>query len=87
MAGGTLRPLVRCPYFALDRLRLDGPAIVGSPDRFTLLVGLGGTAEVRYGPMTQRQGRGETMLIPASSGPCEVIPRAEGLEFLTCVGP
>jgi mannose-6-phosphate isomerase len=87
IAGGTLQPLVRCSHFALDRLRLGGPTFVGSSDRFTLLVGLGGTAEVRCGPMTQRLGRGETMLLPASSGRCEVAPRAEGVEFLMCVRP
>ena len=87
IAGGTLRAPRPLPYFALDRLRLDGPAVVGSPDRFTLLVGLEGTAEVRSGPMTQRLGRGETMLLPASSGRCEVVPRAEGVEFLMCVRP
>src|SRR3954452_18203378 len=46
--GGTREPLARCPFFALERLNLRRPAAVGDPGRFTILLGLGGTAEVRH---------------------------------------
>ena len=84
--GGTRERLSRSEYFALERLTLDGPATVGDPDRFTIVVGLGGEAEVRSGPTSIKLGRGETLLLPASIGPCRVIP-AGSATLLTCIVP
>jgi len=84
--GGTRERLSRSEYFALERLTLDGPATVGDPDRFTIVVGLGGQAEVRSGPMSISLGLGETLLLPASIGPCQVVPRGRAT-LLTCIVP
>jgi mannose-6-phosphate isomerase len=87
IAGGTHERLVRCPYFALDRLRLDGGAAVavGSPDRFTILIGLGGAAMVRHGPDATPLGYGQTLLLPAALGACTVEPQGAGEALvLTC---
>ena len=70
-APGSVEHLARCPYFAIDRLNLTAGTMVGTPERFTLLVGLGGEAAV--GP--ERLGPGQTLLLPASVGPVEVVPR------------
>lgn len=69
-ARGGVEHLARCPYFAIDRLTLEGPTRVGTPDRFTLLVGLAGEAAV--GP--ERLGPGRTLLLPAAIGAVEVVP-------------
>ncbi len=88
IAGGVREQLARCPYFALERLRLQGPAQVGSRERFTILLGLGGSAEVGQGENTVRLGFGQTLLLPAALGPCNVIPSgADEAVVLTCVVP
>ncbi len=84
--GGTRERLARSDYFALDRLRIDGPARVGGHDRFTIVVGLGGEVEVRSGDSAVLLGMGQTLLLPASIGPCEVIPGGRAT-LLTCIAP
>ena len=64
----------RAPYFALERLRLIAAGTVGPPDRFTILMGLGGCAEVRHG------GRDATRVRPDAAaagrgGPLQDRPR------------
>jgi mannose-6-phosphate isomerase len=83
---GLRERLAHCRYFALERLRLTAPAPVGSPDRFTLLLGLGGSAEVRHRGDGHSLNLGETLLLPASLGPCQVVP-AGGATVLACVVP
>jgi mannose-6-phosphate isomerase len=85
--GGIRERLARCPYFALERLRLNGePAQVGRSDRFTLLLGLEGEAELRHRDVCSRLKRGETLLLPASVGPCTLRPVGEAT-VLSCVVP
>lgn len=87
VAGGTLERLAACPYFALERLRLTGPARVGGGDRFTILLGLGGDADVIHAGAPTRIGLGGSVLLPASLGACEVVPRGGAVTLLTCVVP
>jgi mannose-6-phosphate isomerase len=90
IAGGTRQRLARCPYFALERLRLDGPASVGSPERFTILIGLEGAALVRHGEDVMPLVLGQTLLLPAALGPCEIMPDPQGTGeaiVLTCIVP
>jgi mannose-6-phosphate isomerase len=84
--GGTREGLSRSEYFALERLTLDGPSAVGCPDRFTILLGIEGEAQVRSDSMSARLGMGETLLLPASVGPCMVVPEGRST-LLTCVVP
>jgi len=88
--GGTREELVRCRYFHLDRLRIDGPATVGGVGHFTIAVGLGGGATVEDpGGVAEPVpvGLGRTALLPASVGPCRVVPEGTGAVLLTCVVP
>jgi len=87
VAGGTRERLASCPFFALERLRLTGASRVGTDDRFTILVNLGGSADVlsRGGSTPLEFGR--TVLLPAAIGSCEVVPRRGGAVILTCVVP
>ena len=84
--GGTRERLSRSEYFSLERLTLHAPTMVGDPDRFTILLGIEGTAEIRSGGATASIGLGQTMLLPASIGPCEVTPKGPAT-LLTCVVP
>jgi mannose-6-phosphate isomerase len=87
VAGGTLERLVSCPYFALERLRLSGPTRLGRDDRFTIVIGLGGDADVSYRGINCHVGFGRTVLLPAAVGPVEVVPRRGGAVLLTCHVP
>jgi len=86
IAGGVRERLARCPSFALERLRLTGPASVGTPERFTIVIGLGGSADVQGGGISTPLEFGQTLLLPAALGACEVVPRGQAV-VLTCVVP
>ena len=86
-AGGNVcERLSRSRYFALERWRLSRPEHVGATDRFTILMGLEGEVEIRHLGQGTRLAFGQTLLLPASVGPCEVIP-AGIAAVLTCVVP
>ena len=86
-AGGNVRErLSRSRYFALERWRLSRREHLGAADRFTILMGLEGEAEIRHGGRVARLALGQTLLLPAVVGPCEVIP-AGTATVLTCVVP
>lgn len=84
--GGVGERLAHCRYFALDRLRLNALGNVGSLDRFTILLGLGGTADIKSQSTSTRLEYGQTVLLPASIGACEIVPEGEAV-ILTCVVP
>lgn len=84
---GVRERLSASPFFALERLRLTGPARVGSDDRFTIVLALGGPAEVRHGGSAHPLRFGETLLLPAAVGRCEVVPVAGEATLVTCVVP
>jgi mannose-6-phosphate isomerase len=86
IAGGTRERLSRSDYFALERLTLTGPTTIGELDRFTILVGLGGEVEIHSSEGDTSLGLGQTVLLPASVGPCTVTPR-DRATLLTCVVP
>jgi mannose-6-phosphate isomerase len=85
--SGSLERLVSCPYFAIQRFRITGPVTVGHDDRFTILLGLGGESVLRHpgklDGMT-RLGFGETLLLPAALGACELVPAGPGAIVLSC---
>ncbi|GAC1473815.1 MAG: class I mannose-6-phosphate isomerase [Isosphaeraceae bacterium] len=85
--GGTRETLVSCPFFALERFRLTGASRVGRPDRFTIVQSLSGEADIVKDGAATPLGFGQTLLLPASIGSCEVIPRSGGAVLLTCVVP
>jgi mannose-6-phosphate isomerase len=87
LAGGGTREKLSCSdYFALERLTLCRPAQVGQHDRFTILMGLEGRSDIEYGGEVFRLEFGQTLLLPAALGPCEITPRDDA-RVLTCVVP
>ncbi len=86
MPWGIREPLARSEYFALDRLTLHSPMTIGEADRFTIVLGIEGEVDVRSAGLTVKISLGQTLLLPASIGSCEVIPRGRAT-LLTCVVP
>jgi mannose-6-phosphate isomerase len=86
IAGGSRERLSRSAYFALERLSLTRPTLVGDRERFTILMGLKGSSNVEHGGKLTCLNFGQTLLLPAAIGPCEISPRGEAT-VLTCVVP
>ncbi len=84
--GGTRERLARSPYFALERMSLVQPALVGDPDRFTIVMGLKGKSTIEHGGNRVPLEFGQTLLLPAALKRCEIAPRGEAT-VLTCVVP
>jgi mannose-6-phosphate isomerase len=84
--GGTRERLSRSSYFALERLRLKQATSVGQDDRFTILMGLAGYSEVVSRGESVGLDFGQTLLLPATLGPCQLSPRGDAT-VLTCVVP
>jgi mannose-6-phosphate isomerase len=87
LAGGDNREhLSRSAYFALERLNLKNAQSVGRPDRFTILMCLAGSFDVRRGAENTRVEFGQTLLLPAALGQCEIVPHVQA-SILSCVVP
>jgi mannose-6-phosphate isomerase len=84
--AGLRERLARCDYFAIDRLVVRRPATIGSPERFTVVMGLEGRSVLRSRGRDHPLERGQTWLLPAASSPCELAPEATAT-VLTCVVP
>jgi len=85
-AGGSREHLSRSAYFALERLNLEQREPVGRPDRFTILMALAGSFDVRHGADHTRVDFGQTLLLPAEAGRCEIVPVGQA-RVLSCVVP
>jgi mannose-6-phosphate isomerase len=85
--GGSREELARCPYFVVDRWRIREPVAVGSTDRFTILLGLRGSAEVRHEEQDTSVDFGQTLLLPAALGSCVLTPRDGEATVLACSVP
>ncbi len=85
--GGRRELLARCPYFAIERRRIEAPTVVGTPERFTALVGLSGRAEVRSRSGNAALEKGQTVLLPAALGPCELAAIGGPATFLVATVP
>lgn len=86
-AGGTREALSRCDYFALERLRLVAASSIGRDDRFTIVMCLGGAAEIIHQNEAVPLRFGDTLLLPASLGRCEVVPLGGEVTLVTCLVP
>jgi mannose-6-phosphate isomerase class I len=84
--GGTREALSRSDFFALERFKLNGPARIGSPDRFTIAMALKGSARILSEADETPLGFGETVLLPASLGQVEIQPDGAAT-ILTCIVP
>jgi mannose-6-phosphate isomerase len=88
--GNFRERLSSCPYFALQRWTLKSPIALGSADRFTIVMCLGGAAMVQHAGRQHGAGSrlefGQTLLLPADAGTCTVTPEPHAV-VLSCVVP
>lgn len=84
--AGTRERLAHSRYFALERWTLGGPSKIGRPDRFTILMGLDGRSAITSGGDSFPLEFGQTMLLPAAVGECDIAPHDQAV-VLTCVVP
>jgi mannose-6-phosphate isomerase len=71
--------LVACQPFVLDRWRLAGKERLGGDGRFHILSVLAGAVRVEGDPCHEPLPRGGAILLPASLGPCAVVPEGEAI--------
>ncbi len=83
---GRLERLARSRYFAVDRLRIRRTTRIGRPDRFTILIGLEGTCEIVHDQWPVALEFGQTVLLPAAVGECQMVPDGQAV-VLSCVVP
>ena len=87
-AFGTVEPLSHCAFFALERWTLTGPAALGRADRFTIAMVFDGAVDIHHRGARTPVEFAQTVLLPASIGACEVVPRpGRHATLLTCVAP
>ncbi len=88
--GNRGQRLVACPYFTLDRFTLTSPwDLPGAPcaawsGRFWIWIVIEGRVELRRQESGYRRQfrRGETVLVPAASGPCSWTPSEDSATLL-----
>jgi mannose-6-phosphate isomerase len=66
--------LVACDKFVLNRWRIEESQSIGGDDRFHLICVIEGQLSVPTDPLDKPLKKGETMLLPASAGPVELVP-------------
>ena len=71
--------LAACDKFILDRWSLNEAAATGGDDRFHLIAVIDGCVEVDHDASGQAMLRGESMLVPASCGKCELRPTGDAV--------
>jgi mannose-6-phosphate isomerase len=75
----AIKRLVVCDKFILDRWRIEGNHPVGGDGRFHILVVLEGGLDLTGDWASQPVMRGQTVLLPAVMGPCEVRPHGRAV--------
>ncbi len=70
-----LTPLVECAYFTLGRWDAASPFRAGEAGQCRMIVGVEGRATLRHGGKEYGLGVGDTWLLPAEVGACEVVPQ------------
>jgi mannose-6-phosphate isomerase len=84
--GGTREELARSHYFTMERLTFVQPALLGDPERFSVVMGLKGRLNIQHGGKSIPLEFGQTVLLPAAVAQCAVAPDGEA-SVLTCVVP
>ena len=88
LSPGVPAPLIRCPFFDLDALRLDGGAFDGDTEglRFQIITATEGSVSVRSGREDVTLGAFETVVVAGAAGAYEVRP-LEGKSAVLIASP
>ncbi len=84
---GRREKLSRSDYFALERLDMVDLTEIGRSDRFTIVQGIAGAAELEQGGRLWTIEAGQTWLLPAAIGACMIRPIGGEATLLSCVVP
>lgn len=71
--------LVACDKFVLDRWRIEQRHEIGGDDRCHIVAVLVGQVHLANDPANQPLSSGQTVLIPAATGPIELIPSGSAI--------
>jgi mannose-6-phosphate isomerase len=74
-----LNRLVECDKFVLDRWTLDAPQSVGGDERFHFLAVIAGEVELKSEVDNALLKFGQTILLPASVGQCQLVPHSHAV--------
>jgi mannose-6-phosphate isomerase len=74
-----LNRLVECDKFVLDRWTLDAPQSVGGDERFHFLAVIAGEVELKSEVDNALLKFGQTILLPASVGRCQLVPHSHSV--------
>ncbi len=85
--GGIAETLVESEYFVIRRRSLDGLGKIGSPTRFTILLGIDGDCTIADNGLEYRLGVGQSILLPAQIGECPLRPLTSKAAILECSVP
>jgi mannose-6-phosphate isomerase len=66
--------LVGCDKFVLDRWQFEQPRTIGGDERFHLVAVLAGSVQIAEDPTGKPLQTGQTMLLPARLGKCQLVP-------------
>lgn len=66
--------LVGCDKFVLDRWQFEQPRTIGGDERFHLVAVLAGSVQIAEDPTGKPLQTGQTMLLPAGLGKCQLAP-------------
>jgi mannose-6-phosphate isomerase len=88
-ASRPVQALVSCPYFAFERrwLAPKTPQRLDLGGRFAIVMSLSGQSVLSAGTHSERLSRGETLLLPASLGSCELEAVGDPSSVLVCQCP
>lgn len=68
--------LVKCPYFTIRRHKIVQPLTIANDARCHIMICLGGSTKCRGEGSEESLALGETVLVPASALPLELIPQS-----------
>jgi mannose-6-phosphate isomerase len=83
----NIQTLIDCEKFVMNRVKLINPMEITGDGRFRILAITSGALNVVGEPSQQALNLGDTVLLPASLAKTELIPQAEGTEFLEIYVP
>ena len=89
LEDGEVRRVLCCagPYFALERWTLSEPRLEPPhPERCLTLASVGDPVRIEYEGGTERLGRAESCILPASIGEVRVVPEGEA-SLIVCYVP
>lgn len=84
---GARQELVACPYFTLQQVTIEQVPVALDPagQSFFTLTAIEGEAELRGEGWSQKLSRFESVVIPASAGPCTLNAGSRARLLLACV--